>query len=583
MRQPRKWWIGLPIVAALVYFATGALAPRIESDIARRVDTALANANGAVDHPQIFVRGRDAGVSGVVLSLEQKNKALAEVRRIAGLRDLHDDTFVIGVAQPFVLGFERRGKVVTLNGSVPISGEREKLRGVLEGLGLEVVDKTNYASGAPAGFFDLAQFAALRVAELDPGRASVTDDTLAISGEARGAAEYEKAIEATKAPPLAARVTTAEISPPRVSPYVWSAANSGDMVVLSGFIPSNELRAGIVAKAAAIGAGVAVSDASVVGAGAPEGDFNAAIGFALTELGKLAQGKATIRDTKITIEGQGRDNVAAATIETDAKAGLPPGFELAKVDVAAGAISPYDFSALKSDAALTLSGHIPDVAAREKILDAVRRIFRDANVTDNLVIAKGAPKGFVDAALASLPGLARLDEGRLTVADGIASLEGSSLHQGAPADIERRLSASLPQGFKGATRLTVRTAGSSLDAEKCRAGLSAILDKGAFVFDADGATIADDSAPLFDALAALVLRCQDYRLEIAAHADAVGVEEVLRAITKRRAQAVVELLTRAGADPSKLTPVGYGGERPIAPNDSEENRARNRRVEFLVR
>lgn len=35
-------------------------------------------------------------------------------------------------------------------------------------------------------------------------------------------------------------------------------------------------------------------------------------------------------------------------------------------------------------------------------------------------------------------------------------------------------------------------------------------------------------------------------------------------------------------DPAKLFAVGYGLHRPVAPNDSEENRAKNRRVEILV-
>jgi OOP family OmpA-OmpF porin len=45
----------------------------------------------------------------------------------------------------------------------------------------------------------------------------------------------------------------------------------------------------------------------------------------------------------------------------------------------------------------------------------------------------------------------------------------------------------------------------------------------------------------------------------------------------------VERLAKAGVDAFRISAVGYGGERPIASNDSDENRARNRRVEIVVK
>ena len=54
-------------------------------------------------------------------------------------------------------------------------------------------------------------------------------------------------------------------------------------------------------------------------------------------------------------------------------------------------------------------------------------------------------------------------------------------------------------------------------------------------------------------------------------------------LSVRRAQSVVAYLVQAGVDAAQLEPVGYGTTRPIAPNDSSENMARNRRIEFAVR
>jgi OOP family OmpA-OmpF porin len=582
MRHPEKWWIGLPILAVLVYFAAGALERDIESDLARRVG-ARVSGSPAIDKPQVLVKGRDVTVMGVALSLEEKGKTLAQVRREEGVRALVDATAAVGVAMPFVLTLERKGALVTMSGNMPVTGAREALQAAIRLLGLEAADQTSFAAGAPANFLELAQFAARRLAELDPGKATLSDASLAIAGEARGDADYEKALAAVNAPPAGGRIASAEIAPPRVSPFVFSAANGGGMIALSGHIPSNDLRAAIVERAAAIGAGAAVSDATHAAAGAPAGDFAAAAAFALTELGKLDQGKVALIDAKVTIEGQGRENVDAATITADAKAHLPQGFELARVDVAAGPISPYVFSAHSREGALTLSGHVPDSAAREKIIEAAKRLFFRAAVTDNLAIAKGAPKQFVEGATAALRSLARLAEGRLALSGGEVSLEGAALYQKAVADIEERLAASMPRGFTSSARLFARTAGSPLDAARCQAGFAEILSRASLSFGPDDAAVSADSAPVADALAALVLRCQDRIIEVAAHTDSFGIAEVNRDVSKRRARAVVDHLVKAGADAFRVTAVGHGGEQPIAPNDSEDNRARNRRIEFVVK
>lgn len=72
------------------------------------------------------------------------------------------------------------------------------------------------------------------------------------------------------------------------------------------------------------------------------------------------------------------------------------------------------------------------------------------------------------------------------------------------------------------------------------------------------------------------------RLEISGHTDSTGSEALNLALSKRRAQAVRDYLVSFGIAPSRLTVEGFGPFRPVASNDTEEGRARNRRVEFRV-
>ncbi len=262
---------------------------------------------------------------------------------------------------------ERKGLRVTLEGDIPPGGERDRLRKELIVQGLEIIDHSRYAEGAPAVFPELAGFAARRLAEMDPGVATLSDDALSLMGDALPEVDLEKLIAAAKSPPEGARIEKMEIYPPRVSPYGWSAARKGEMIALEGFVPSGEARAHVIEKAGTIAAGAAVSDAMRIGSGAPPGDFLGAVDVALAELGKLASGKVALNDAGLSVEGAGRTNVLAATIEEDAKATLPRGFSLTKIEVADGAASPYVFAATLKDGTLTLTGYVPDAAARDEI------------------------------------------------------------------------------------------------------------------------------------------------------------------------------------------------------------------------
>ncbi len=71
-------------------------------------------------------------------------------------------------------------------------------------------------------------------------------------------------------------------------------------------------------------------------------------------------------------------------------------------------------------------------------------------------------------------------------------------------------------------------------------------------------------------------------IEVAGHTDSVGTVEYNQELSEKRSNAVCEVLTGLGIDPSRLRCVGYGELRPKEPNATEEGRSRNRRTEFKV-
>ncbi len=73
------------------------------------------------------------------------------------------------------------------------------------------------------------------------------------------------------------------------------------------------------------------------------------------------------------------------------------------------------------------------------------------------------------------------------------------------------------------------------------------------------------------------------RISIAGHTDNVGDPRLNQSLSEYRARVVVNYLTRHGIADDRVGAMGYGGSRPVADNDTETGRARNRRVEFIVK
>ena len=71
-------------------------------------------------------------------------------------------------------------------------------------------------------------------------------------------------------------------------------------------------------------------------------------------------------------------------------------------------------------------------------------------------------------------------------------------------------------------------------------------------------------------------------IEVSAHTDDRGSDAYNDRLSTLRGESVARYLIKAGIQPQRIHTIGYGKRRPLVPNDSDENRERNRRVEFKV-
>lgn len=109
---------------------------------------------------------------------------------------------------------------------------------------------------------------------------------------------------------------------------------------------------------------------------------------------------------------------------------------------------------------------------------------------------------------------------------------------------------------------------------------------GRFVFSSGKATLTKDAFEIFSQLTRFFYEHADYTIAIRGHTDDRDIETKefpsnweLSAV---RATSVLRYFIRQGIDPERMTATGYADFIPVAPNDTAENRAKNRRVEFVL-
>ncbi len=100
-----------------------------------------------------------------------------------------------------------------------------------------------------------------------------------------------------------------------------------------------------------------------------------------------------------------------------------------------------------------------------------------------------------------------------------------------------------------------------------------------FAYNKD--TIRPVSFPVLDAVVDVLRSNPSIKLEVQGHTDNRGSASYNKDLSRRRAASVMRYLTRNGIPSDRLTSQGYGFDRPLVPNDSDRNRALNRRVQFI--
>ena len=117
--------------------------------------------------------------------------------------------------------------------------------------------------------------------------------------------------------------------------------------------------------------------------------------------------------------------------------------------------------------------------------------------------------------------------------------------------------------------------------ERVGEGIQVTFDSG-LLFDFDSDVVRTEARTNLRNLAASLDKYPGSDLLIAGHTDSVGTDAYNLALSQRRSEAAVAYLSSQGVSRSRMTSRGLGETEPVAPNDSDAGRSKNRRVEVAI-
>jgi len=415
---------------------------------------------------------------------------------------------------------------------------------------------------------------------LDKRKITVGGRDVTLAAEAFSEEGRKGAVAAIEAVPGVRLVNDETRLVPEAKPFVWSAERDVIRLTLFGSSPLPSIKGKLLEAARADLGGAEVVDQTNLARGAPP-HFDEAALLLLEQVARLKDGKVAISDNKISLSGMARELGGREAIAAALK-NLPDGFSVAANEIKA---PPYIFQAYKDPVAvtLTLTGNVPDNNARNAIVAASGRKFLSEKVVDNLKASLGAPSNFVAAVVPALGALSRLSTGTLVVSDREVKISGDAFYDAVPGQIRSNLIKDFPQGWQLKAEISVKPAAAPVDASVCQQLFSELLAKGTIRFESGRSTLDPDSAGLLDRLVEIALRCPTTNIEIAGHTDGDGESAANQVLSEKRAQAVIDYMTKAGLPASRFTAIGYGSTQPVAGNDTESGKAKNRRIEFVVK
>jgi len=595
-----RWLWGIIPVAILSWVAIQAERPRIEQALTEAAGAQMVRSGAS--WAQVTFQGRDAVLSGKAWDEADTEAALDLLRKQHGVRVVDNKAALVEKPETYVWSASRRQQRIRLSGFVPTAAMRRDILGVAKATfpGFEVVDRMALARGVPPAdawlggiSFGLTQLAGMR-----RGEVRLDNLTLSIVGEADDHAALRAIRQAANNPPKDIKINLNQLGGPAISPYVWTAQVADGKFDLAGYFPDETMQEQLVAAAKTVARDGAVADQMQRGSGAPA-DWSRATQAAVRALAKLESGAAELRDATLLVSGVSADEAGAEAARSLLRSDVPasiklteqirlreprkpaveesprpsePAKPLAKAEVPAEAPAKPEAVATAETPAKV---EAPAKAETPAKVEAPAKAETPAKVE---APAKAETPAKVEApAKAETPAKSETPPRPETPAKAEVPAKSET-----PVQPEPKVEApSAPKSAEPATPLVETKA--QIVARGCQATLTEVIQSGHILFESASAELDNASATTLAKVAAAIKSCPDVIVQIEGHTDDEGTQRNNQTLSLQRARSVLDYLVKAGVNAEQLEPVGFGKTRPMVANKSDEARAKNRRIEFVVR
>jgi outer membrane protein OmpA-like peptidoglycan-associated protein len=238
------------------------------------------------------------------------------------------------------------------------------------------------------------------------------------------------------------------------------------------------------------------------------------------------------------------------------------------------------------------SGVVPDEQSKQTILNQLRSTYGEENVSGDITVdprARGAAwTSGISAALTNFK-----TSGAELSFDGDSINVGGAIPEGAKSDMVANLKSVYGDNVRvGALDVASSVAESRRMASEAlsslRPGFTAeeltdALNKQIINFAPGSAQIPQESRDLLEQSASAIEAAPTGTvLEVSGHTDNTGNAAANQKLSQQRADAVRRFLVNEGVSPDALVAKGHGADKPMASNDTEEGRFKNRRIEYTV-
>lgn len=225
---------------------------------------------------------------------------------------------------------------------------------------------------------------------------------------------------------------------------------------------------------------------------------------------------------------------------------------------------------------VVVSGVVPDEGTRQAIVARLRELYGAEQVVDHLGVGPLAtPPNWAQTVQKVLTSeLKSVRKGQLSIAGTSVALAGEVPSLDQSLKIERQIKSVLNPTYTIKNGLVVTESGQIL--------IDATLKNRIVEFELGNATLTEAGRKVIDELAPVLAKFPNSRFEVIGHTDMSGVREANIELSRARAKTVKDYLVAKGTPASSIDASGVGPDRPLYANDTAENRAKNRRIEFKI-